>query len=92
MNKRYRKSNTLIDEALKYIPLGSQTFSKSITQFPKGVSPLFIDRGQGSHVWDIDGNEYIDFVRGLCSLTIGYNNKKLLLFPLLCSQFSLKFP
>ena len=71
---RYQESNRLLKRALKTIPLGSQTFSKSITQFPQGVSPLFITHGQGCHVWDADGNEYIDFMNALLSVTLGYNN------------------
>jgi glutamate-1-semialdehyde 2,1-aminomutase len=74
LNARYRASNAMIERALITIPLGSQTFSKSITQFPRGVSPLFIARGQGSHVWDVDGNEYVDFMNGLLSVSIGYNH------------------
>ena len=74
MNVGYKESNNLIERALKSIPLGSQTFSKSITQFPRGVSPLFIERGCGSHVWDVDGNEYVDFVNALASVSIGYND------------------
>jgi len=74
MSERYKESNSLVERALKSIPLASQTFSKSITQFPRGVSPLFIERGLGSHVWDVDGNEYIDFVNALNSVSIGYND------------------
>lgn len=69
---RYAKSESLLDRALRAIPLGSQTFSKSYTQYPRGVSPYFITRGSGSHVWDADGNEYVDFVNGLASITLGY--------------------
>ncbi len=65
MSERYKQSEALLDRALKVIPLGSQTFSKSLTQYPYGVSPYFIVRGQGSHVWDADGNEYVDFINGL---------------------------
>ena len=72
---RYKYSELLLERALETIPLGSQTFSKSITQYPRGVSPLFITHGKGSHVWDVDGNEYIDFVNGLASVTIGYSNE-----------------
>src|SRR5476649_17848 len=72
--KRYRKSQTLLARALRTIPLGSQTFSKSKTQYPYGVSPYFITRGKGSRVWDVDGNEYIDFVNSLASVTLGYND------------------
>jgi glutamate-1-semialdehyde 2,1-aminomutase len=71
---RYYHSEELLNRALKVIPLGSQTFSKSKTQYPHGVSPYFIDRGLGSHVWDVDGNEYIDFVNALASITLGYGD------------------
>jgi glutamate-1-semialdehyde 2,1-aminomutase len=60
--------------AERVIPLGSQTFSKSRTQYPYGVSPYFITRAEGSRCWDIDGNEYIDFVSSLASVTLGYND------------------
>ena len=68
----YKKSEQLLDRALKSIPLASQTFSKSLTQYPRGVSPFFIERGRGSKVWDVDGNEYIDFVNSLAAVTLGY--------------------
>lgn len=74
MSKRYRQSEEALARALKTIPLGSQTFSKSKTQYPYGVSPFFLVRGSGSHVWDVDGNEYIDFVNGLAAIILGYND------------------
>src|SRR4030067_1193023 len=74
MSERYKQSEKLLERALKTIPLGSQTFSKSKTQYPRGVSPCFIARGKGSHVWDVDGNEYIDFVNSLAAVTLGYND------------------
>jgi glutamate-1-semialdehyde 2,1-aminomutase len=74
MSKRYRESERLLQRALQTVPLGSQTFSKSKTQFPFGVSPYFIQKAQGSRVWDVDGNEYIDFVNGLAAVTLGYND------------------
>ena len=74
MNNRYQNSESYLKRAIKTIPLASQTFSKSMTQFPVGVSPLFIEKGQGSHVWDVDGNEYIDFINALAAVTLGYND------------------
>ena len=74
MAERYQCSEELLERALKTIPLGSQTFSKSKTQYPLGVSPYFLKRGAGSHVWDVDGNEYIDFVNSLAAVTLGYND------------------
>jgi glutamate-1-semialdehyde 2,1-aminomutase len=69
---RYAHSEQLLERALRTIPLGSQTFSKSKTQYPIGVSPFFIQRGRGSHVWDVDGNEYVDFINSLAAITLGY--------------------
>jgi len=69
---RYTNSEKLLERALQTIPLGSQTFSKSKTQYPMGVSPFFIRRGKGSRVWDVDGNEYVDFINSLAAVTLGY--------------------
>jgi len=74
MSHRYLKSEQWLERALKTIPLGSQTFSKSKTQYPHGVSPFFIEKGLGSHVWDVDGNEYVDFVNSLAAITLGHND------------------
>lgn len=74
MSERYKKSEEMLERALRAIPLGSQTFSKSKTQYPHGVSPFFLTRGKGSRVWDVDGNEYIDFVNSLAAVTLGYND------------------
>jgi len=75
--KRYELSEQHLKRAEKTIPLGSQTFSKSRTQYPVGVSPLYIDRARGCHVWDVDGNKYIDLVSSLASITLGYNNREI---------------
>lgn len=69
---RYTNSEQLLERALRTIPLGSQTFSKSKTQYPMGVSPFFIRRGKGSRVWDVDDNQYVDFINSLAAITLGY--------------------
>ncbi|MBI5888759.1 MAG: aminotransferase class III-fold pyridoxal phosphate-dependent enzyme [Deltaproteobacteria bacterium] len=74
MKDRYIRSEEMHKRALKAIPLGTQTFSKSSTQYPFGVSPYFIKKGRGSHVWDVDGNEYVDFINSLAAITLGYND------------------
>lgn len=73
--QRYKNSEKLLERALKTIPLASQTFSKSKAQFPVGASPLFLEKGKGSKVWDVDGNEYIDFMNALLCVSIGYADK-----------------
>jgi glutamate-1-semialdehyde 2,1-aminomutase len=72
--RHFDRSEAMLARTENVIPLGSQTFSKSRTQFPVGVSPLYLDRGKGSHVWDVDGNEYVDFISSLCSVTLGYGD------------------
>jgi len=74
VSDRYQQSEEMLIRALKTMPLGTQTFSKSKTQYPFGVSPYFLQKGLGSRVWDVDGNEYIDFVNSLAAVTLGYND------------------
>jgi glutamate-1-semialdehyde 2,1-aminomutase len=73
--RTFKKSEEYLRRAERTIPLGSQTFSKSRTQFPFGVSPYFVTRANGSRIWDLDGNEYIDFINSLCSVTLGYQDE-----------------
>ena len=76
MSNRYEKSTRFLTRAEATIPIGSQTFSKSRTQYPVGISPLFATRAKGPYLWDLDGNKYIDLVSNLASITIGYRNRK----------------
>lgn len=69
---KFKKSQELFKKASQIIPLASQTFSKSYLIHVQGQSPLFIEKGKGSHVWDIDGNEYVDFINGLLPVVLGY--------------------
>ena len=75
--KNFRESQDHLIEAEKLIPLASQTFSKSRTQYPVGISPLFIDRAKGPFFWDVDGNKYVDMVNALASVTIGHSDDEL---------------
>lgn len=68
------RSQELLEQAKKLIPGCSQTFSKAPTQYVQGVSPVFLERGQGSHVWDVDGNEYIDYPSALGAIILGHND------------------
>jgi glutamate-1-semialdehyde 2,1-aminomutase len=73
-NPRYDKSTSHLTLAESFIPLGSQTFSKSRTQYPVGISPLFIKKAKGCLTWDVDGNRYIDLVNSLAAITLGYRD------------------
>ena len=67
----------IFKEALKYIPLASQTYSKSHKVHFKGISPLFLKRGKGCYVWDEDNRKYIDLICALLPVIIGYSNNKI---------------
>lgn len=67
-----KKSEAWHARSEKVIPLATQTFSKASDQYVRGVAPLFLKRGKGAHVWDVDENEYIDYVMALCPLILGY--------------------
>ncbi len=69
---QFQASNNFLKRAQNVIPLASQTFSKCYTQLSVGASPLFMDKGKGGHVWDIDGNEYIDQLMSLAPVNLGY--------------------
>lgn len=67
-----QKSEEWFTRAQRVIPGGAQTFSKGYTQYVRGVAPIFLQRGAGCRVWDVDGNEYIDYVQGLLPNILGY--------------------
>lgn len=58
--------------AEKRIPALTQTFSKAAFTFVKGVYPVYADHAYGSHMVDVDGNEYIDYLCGLGPVILGY--------------------
>ncbi|MBK7105587.1 MAG: aminotransferase class III-fold pyridoxal phosphate-dependent enzyme [Ignavibacteriae bacterium] len=71
-----RKSNEYYNRAVNLIPSVTQTLAKGPTQYIKGIAPKYLVKGNGSHVWDVDGNEYIDYNMGIGPISLGYNYKK----------------
>ena len=67
------KSNELYKIALDLIPATTQTLAKGPQQNVDGIAPKYLEKGKGSHVWDVDGNEYIDFNMGIGPLSLGYS-------------------
>ncbi len=67
------RSMAMYEQAQKLIAGGSQTMSKRSQNYAHGAYPIYVQRAQGAHVWDVDGNEYIDYVMGLGPITLGYN-------------------
>lgn len=69
---RLDRQNALWERAKDLIPAGTQTLSKGPNQFCDGFGPKYLVRGTGSHVWDADGQEYIDYPMALGAVTLGH--------------------
>lgn len=67
----YSRSTALRHRAHRLIPGGCHTYAKGDDQYPERA-PAFIARGQGCHVWDADGNEFIEYGMGLRAVTLGH--------------------
>jgi len=67
------RSTELLRRATGLIPSLTQTLAKGPTQYVRGVAPVYLERGRGSHVWDVDGNEYIDMTMAVGPLSLGYS-------------------
>lgn len=67
------KSFALLERALELIPSGTQTMSKRANQFARGLTPVFLERGDGCRVTDVDGHTYVDYSMALCAVVLGYN-------------------
>ena len=64
------RSSKLYAEAIKMLPGGVNSPARSWAAV--GGTPVFISRGKGSHVWDVDGNEYVDYVGSWGPLILGH--------------------
>jgi glutamate-1-semialdehyde 2,1-aminomutase len=70
-NVKFDNSRALRPKAHAIIPGGCHTYAKGDDQYPE-EAPGFIARGSGCHVWDIDGNEFIEYGMGLRAVTLGH--------------------
>ena len=76
-SNRYARSMEYLERAKLVTPGGAQTLSKQAARFPQGAYPVALQFGSGAHVTDIDGNEYLDFICGLASMTLGYGREEI---------------
>ena len=72
---QFTKSQELFVRAAKYIPNGIYGHQSPVMLVP-GAYPYFYDHGQGSHVWDVDGNEYIDYICSYGPIVVGHRHPK----------------
>lgn len=66
------RSLALLERAKARIPCATQTLAKGPTMYGRGAAPVFLERGKGARVWDVDGNEYVDLVMALGPVSLGY--------------------
>jgi glutamate-1-semialdehyde 2,1-aminomutase len=70
------ESVKLFEKAKQFFPGGVNSPVRAFRSV--GGTPVFIDKGKGSHVWDADGNEYIDYCASWGPLILGHANDKVL--------------
>lgn len=68
---RFDNSGKLADRLENLVPGGAHTYAKGRDQYPEAMAPMIV-RGEGSHVWDADGNRYIEYGSGLRSVSLGH--------------------
>jgi glutamate-1-semialdehyde 2,1-aminomutase len=70
----YSKSKALFSRANKVIPNGIAGHFNPLAQKPNGTYPHYCERAEGSRFWDVDGNEYIDYMCAYGPMILGYGN------------------
>ena len=70
------QSKLLFEKAKNYFPGGVNSPVRAFRSV--GGSPLFIEKGKGSHIWDADGNKFIDYCCSWGPLILGHANDKII--------------
>ncbi|GAB2583336.1 glutamate-1-semialdehyde 2,1-aminomutase [Kribbella endophytica] len=69
--KSFQRSGDLNARLHAAVPGGAHTYAKGEDQYPAGMAPV-ITHGRGAHVWDADGNEYVEYGSGLRAVSLGH--------------------
>ncbi|MCY8711308.1 glutamate-1-semialdehyde 2,1-aminomutase [Bacillus haynesii] len=72
--RSYEKSKAAFEEAQRVMPGGVNSPVRAFKSV--NMDPIFMERGKGSKIYDIDGNEYIDYVLSWGPLILGHSNEK----------------
>ena len=70
----YKKSKSLLEEALKYVAGGVNGRLGTFNHYASGDTPLYIKNAKGSKIFDVDGNEFIDYQAALGAIVLGYSH------------------
>jgi len=71
----FEQSDALMERAKKVVPGGIYGHQTPLV-LTKGAYPSFFARGEGSHIWDVDGNEYIDYMCSYGPIVLGHRHPK----------------
>ncbi|BBX34562.1 glutamate-1-semialdehyde 2,1-aminomutase [Mycolicibacterium mageritense DSM 44476 = CIP 104973] len=70
-DRSFAQSNRVQARLHDVVPGGAHTYARGSDQYPENMSPVLV-RGAGCHVWDADGNEYVEYGMGLRAVTLGH--------------------
>lgn len=73
--RKNEKSLKIYEEATKYIPGGVNSPVRAFKSV--GLDPVFIERAEGCKIYDVDGNEYIDYICSWGPLMLGHSPKEI---------------
>ena len=78
--------SAIVDEYVRKHPRSAELYEKAKDHFPAGVThdtryvtpfPIYVTRGEGPRKWDVDGNEYVDYVMGHGALLLGHSHPEI---------------
>ena len=67
----FGRSSRLQARLHELVPGGAHTFAKGSDQYPENMAPVLV-RGRGARVWDVDGNEFVEYGMGMRAVTLGH--------------------
>lgn len=72
-NFSIQRSEEMFSQGLKVLPAGVVMFNKRPLTFTPSPYPIYAEKAKGAHFWDVDGNEYIDYMMAYGAISLGFN-------------------
>lgn len=72
-NFSIKRSEEMFSRGLKVLPAGVVMFNKRPLTFTPSPYPIYAEKAKGAHFWDVDGNEYIDYMMAYGAISLGFN-------------------
>ncbi|GAF50715.1 glutamate-1-semialdehyde 2,1-aminomutase [Rhodococcus wratislaviensis] len=71
VDRTFTRSTEMQSRLHQLIPGGAHTYARGSDQYPEFMAPVLVG-GSGAHVWDVDGNRFVEYGMGLRSVTLGH--------------------